>query len=122
MMKIAIPTRENMVDNHFGHCEFYTILTIGQDKSIQNSETIPSPEGCGCKSNIAEVLEKAGVSVMLAGNMGQGAFNVLTAHHIRVIRGCSGNIQNVVTAYLNGEITDSGIGCSSHEHHHQCGS
>ena len=57
---------------------------------------------------------------MLAGNMGQGALNVLTSHHIKVIRGCSGNILNVVTGYLNGKITDSGIGCSSHEHHHEC--
>ena len=34
MMKIAIPTRENMVDNHFGHCEYYTVLAIGQDNQI----------------------------------------------------------------------------------------
>ena len=119
MMKIAIPTRDNVIDNHFGHCEYYTILTVGQDNQILSSETIPSPQGCGCKSNIASELECMGVSVMLAGNMGQGALNVLTAHHIKVIRGCSGNILNVATDYLNGKIADSGIGCSSHEHH-QC--
>lgn len=117
MMKIAIPTRENEVDDHFGHCEYYTVLTIGQDNRILSNEIIPSPQGCGCKSNIAGELEKMGVNVMLAGNMGQGALNVLTSHNIKVVRGCSGNIQNVVTDYLNGKITDSGIGCSSHEHH-----
>ena len=120
MMKIAIPTRENAVDNHFGHCEYYTILTVGQDNQILSSETIPSPQGCGCKSNIAGELEGMGVSVMLAGNMGQGALNVLTAHHIKVIRGCSGNILDIATDYLNGKLTDSGVGCSSHEHHHEC--
>jgi len=120
MMKIAIPTRENAVDNHFGHCEYYTILTVGQDNQILSSETIPSPQGCGCKSNIAGELENMGVSVMLAGNMGQGALNVLTTHHIKVIRGCSGNILDVATDYLNGKLTDSGVGCSSHEHHHEC--
>ena len=118
MMKIAIPTKENVVDNHFGHCEYYTILTVGQDNQILSSETIPSPQGCGCKSNIAG--ENMGVSVMLAGNMGQGALNVLTTHHIKVIRGCSGNILDVATDYLNGKLTDSGVGCSSHEHHHEC--
>ena len=120
MMKIAIPTKENVVDNHFGHCEYYTILTVGQDNQILSSETIPSPQGCGCKSNIAGELENMGVSVMLAGNMGQGALNVLTTHHIKVIRGCSGNILDVATDYLNGKLTDSGVGCSSHEHHHEC--
>lgn len=52
-MKIAIPTKENMVDDHFGHCEYYTVLTIGQDNQILSSEMIPSPQGCGCKSDIA---------------------------------------------------------------------
>ena len=27
-MKIAIPTRDNQVDDHFGHCDHYTIYTI----------------------------------------------------------------------------------------------
>lgn len=117
---IQKPTKENVVDNHFGHCEYYTILTVGQDNQILSSETIPSPQGCGCKSNIAGELENMGVSVMLAGNMGQGALNVLTTHHIKVIRGCSGNILDVATDYLNGKLTDSGVGCSSHEHHHEC--
>ena len=108
------------LNNHFGHCEYYTILTVGQDNQILSSETIPSPQGCGCKSNIAGELENMGVSVMLAGNMGQGALNVLTTHHIKVIRGCSGNILDIATDYLNGKLTDSGVGCSSHEHHHEC--
>lgn len=118
--KIAIPTKDNVVDNHFGHCEYYTILTVGQDNQILGSECIPSPQGCGCKSNIASQLEEMGVSVMLAGNMGQGALNVLTAHGIKVIRGCSGNILDVATSYLNGEISDSGMSCASHAHH-ECG-
>ena len=120
MVKIAIPTRENVVDSHFGHCEYYTILPRGQDHQNLNSETTPSPQGCGCKSKIAGEWEDMGVTVMLAGNMGQGALNVLASHHIKVIRGCSGNIMDVTTDYLNGKITDSGISCSSHEHHHEC--
>lgn len=122
MKKIAIPTRDNAVDNHFGHCEFYTILTVGDDNRILTSETLPSPQGCGCKSDIANRLEEMGVSVMLAGNMGQGALNKLSAHHIEVIRGCMGDIQQVAEDYLNGKITDSGIGCAAHVNgHHQCG-
>ncbi len=119
-MKIAIPTRDNVIDNHFGHCEYYTVLTVDQENQIVSSETIPSPQGCGCKSNIAGELEEKGVSVMLAGNMGQGALNVLTSHHIQVVRGCSGNIMEVAAAYLSGKLTDSGVGCTSHEHHHEC--
>ena len=72
--------------------------------------------------NIAPIVpsQTKQVSVMLAGNMGQGALNVLTAHNIKVIRGCSGNILDVATDYLNGKLIDSGVGCSSHAHQHEC--
>lgn len=119
-MKIAIPTRDNMVDSHFGHCEYYTIFHIENNKIIAK-ETIPSPLGCGCKSNIASVLREKGVELMLAGNMGEGAKNVLERSNISIIRGCSGLVEVVVLQYLGGKISDSGLGCNhSNGEEHQC--
>ncbi|NLL51899.1 MAG: dinitrogenase iron-molybdenum cofactor biosynthesis protein [Peptococcaceae bacterium] len=120
-MKIALPSRENQVDSHFGHCEYFTIFTIDDNnKQILNQETIPSSEGCGCKSNIAQTLADMGVSIMLAGNMGQGAVNVLNKVGIQVVRGCSGNVKEVTLQYLQGTLVDSGDSCEAHEHgcHH----
>ena len=54
---------------------------------------------------------------MLAGDMGDGAKNVLTANSIHVVRGCSGDIYQLIKNYLEGNIVDSGIGCHSHECH-----
>lgn len=122
-MKIAIPTRDEEVDTHFGHCAYYTVFTIGGDNKITELELIASPEGCGCKSNIAEILKNEGVKLMLAGTMGDGALQTLNRSDIDVIRGCSGNVEDVVKAYLKGEITDSGIGCEHHHDHsgeHNC--
>lgn len=119
-MKVAVPTRDNRVDDHFGHCDHYTIYTI-ENKEIVNTETLPSPEGCGCKSGIAAELQKIGVEVMLAGNMGEGAKNKLEAHGIKVIRGCSGSINFVIGGFLAGAIMDSGLGCAGHSGEHQCG-
>ena len=119
-MKIAVPTRDGRVDDHFGHCDHYTIFTI-EDHRIVAREELPSPQGCGCKSGIAADLQQKGVEVMLAGNMGEGAKQILTKHHIRVIRGCSGPVEPLVAAYLRGELSDSGEGCTAHEcgeHHH----
>ena len=115
-MKIAIPTRGNVVDDHFGHCEAYTVFNIDGNKKIISSEMLPSPQGCGCKSNIASVLKEMGVSVMLAGNMGNGALNVLNSHGIEVYRGCSGDVRQLTEVFLQGEVGDSGEGCKSHEH------
>ncbi len=123
MKKVAVPTRGNVVDDHFGHCEGYTVFTIGENSKIEKTETIPSPQGCGCKSNIADTLQQKGVTVMLAGNMGNGALNVLKSHGIDVYRGCLGDVHQLVEDFLLGKIGDSGEGCKSHEHHgqeHQC--
>ncbi|MDD4645853.1 MAG: NifB/NifX family molybdenum-iron cluster-binding protein [Bacteroidales bacterium] len=122
-MKIAVPTRGNEVDSHFGHCDAYTVFTIDHDNKVEKSELLPSPEGCGCKSNIAGVLQGMGVSVMLAGNMGDGALNVLNMHGIDVYRGCSGNVHQLVDVFLAGNVNDSGEGCHQHGEHdggHQC--
>lgn len=116
--RIAVPTRGNNVDEHFGHCEYYTVYSISGGK-VEKKETLESPQGCGCKSNIASVLKEMNVITMLAGNMGAGALNVLGMHGINVVRGCSGNVDEVVNQYLAGSLSDSGTSCS---HHHGNGS
>ena len=113
-MKIAVPTREGVVDNHFGHCDHYTIFTV-EEGAVKGIDTLASPQGCGCKSNIASTLQQMGISVLLAGSMGEGAKNKLSQHNIRVVRGCSGAVEAVVEAFLKGFVFDSGVGCHAHE-------
>jgi predicted Fe-Mo cluster-binding NifX family protein len=117
-MKIAVPTKEKNVDDHFGHCAYFTVFTTGDKKEIISEEVVPSPAGCGCKSNIVHTLSQLGVQVMLAGNMGDGAVNVLNSKGIKVVRGCSGNAKTVTEKWLEGAVVDSGIVC--HEHEHGC--
>ena len=117
-MKIALPSKENRIDDHFGHCEYFTVFTVNDNNEIISEEIVDSPVGCGCKSNIAQTLSLMGVKIMLAGNMGEGAVNILSSHGIKVFRGCSGEIKTVIKNYLDGKLIDSGIMC--HEHQHEC--
>ena len=118
-MKIAVPvTNDNQVDSHFGHCEFFRIFTVSENNEIKDVKTINSEEGCGCKSNIANTLAENGVTVMLAGGIGGGAINVLGNAGIEVVRGCSGNSEELVKQYIAGLVLDSGESCQQHEHHH----
>jgi predicted Fe-Mo cluster-binding NifX family protein len=128
MRKIAIPvTENNQLEDHFGQCEFYAVYTITDKNEIIEAQSIESEQGCGCKSNIASVLAENGVSIMLAGGIGAGAINVLNNSGIQVLRGCSGNIEDILKQYTNSEIIDSGESCLQHEHHkgdgqdHVCG-
>ena len=118
-MKIALPARAGQVDEHFGHCECFTIFSVDTNNKIISEETVTPPEGCGCKSNIIPVLAEMDVTIMLAGNMGDGAVKKLVENGIEVIRGCSGAIREVAESWLAGQVDDSGAGCASHD---GCGS
>lgn len=119
-MKVAVPTRENMVDDHFGHCEYYTVFTV-ENNEIAKSEIIGSPQDCGCKSEIAGTLASMDVTVMLAGGIGMGAINKLNSEGIQVVRGCSGDVNELMNLWLKGNVADSGESCGQHEHHHEHG-
>ena len=67
--------------------------------------------------NIASVLAGQGVTIMLAGGIGDGAINVLGFSGIKVVRGCTGNAAEVVKLYIDGKINDSGQSCLQHEQH-----
>lgn len=118
MKKIAIPTRDEMVDDHFGHCAYYTVVTLDEQNGVVGRERLDSPEGCGCKSNIASVMQEMGITLMLAGNMGMGAYNKLNAHGISVVRGCHGKVEEVLKAFRSGELKDSLESCDHHDCSH----
>ncbi len=121
-MKIAVPVTSNFeIDDHFGHCEFYNIYTISDKNEIVDVEKLESPQGCGCKSDIASVLSQKNVSIMLAGGIGDGAINVLNRVGIEVIRGCSGKSEDVIKLFLSGLIKDNGESCQQHTEHHADG-
>ena len=113
IMKIAVPSRDGLVDEHFGHCKEFLVFKVEGDKLIVEP-AIPSPEGCGCKSGVSADLARAGVTHLVAGNMGEGAVRVLGAHGINVIRGASGNAAVAAHSFFKGTLADSGMGCAGH--------
>ncbi len=120
-MKIAVPVKaDGQIDNHFGHCESYKVFAVTGENKVSEVDVIKSTQVCGCKSNIAGVLASSGVSVLLAGGIGNGAINVLHNAGINVIRGCEGEAAEIVKQYATGRIIDSGEICHHHDEGHVC--
>ena len=111
-MKIAVPSREGRVDEHFGHCKEFLVFKV-EGKTLVPEATIGSSESCGCKSGVAGDLAAAGVTHMVAGNMGEGAVRVLSSHGMTVVRGASGDAKAAAQAYANGELVDANVGCAA---------
>jgi len=111
-MKIAIPTAGKHVDGHFGQARTFTIFTLDDARQVVEEETFFPPSGCGCQSTVGVSMQAKGVSVMLVGNIGQGAVNKMAEHGIQVVRGCEGDFREVLEKWLAGEITDLNILCN----------
>jgi predicted DNA-binding protein (UPF0251 family)/predicted Fe-Mo cluster-binding NifX family protein len=118
-MKIAVPSRDGLVDEHFGHCKEFLIFRVEGEELVEE-QAVPSLEGCGCKSGVASILARSGVTHLVAGNMGEGAVHVLEAQGIQVVRGASGQARAAVEAFAKGEFADSGKGCAGHGEGHEC--
>ena len=114
MMKIAVPARQGLVDAHFGHCDHFMVFGLDEERRIIEEHRVDSPDGCGCKSNIAGVLARMGVTDMVAGSMGEGAVRVLQAHGISVVRGASGEARQAAEMFAAGKLADSGEACVEH--------
>ena len=109
-MKIAITAKNNdfnsEIDPRFGRCSFFIILdldTMGFE-SISN-ESAMSSGGAGIQA--AQTIAKAGVEVVVTGNMGPNAFQTLSAAGIRVFTGANGTVKEAVEKYKKGELKEA---------------
>jgi predicted Fe-Mo cluster-binding NifX family protein len=120
MKKIAVPiTRDNQIENHFGHCQSYEVYTFSDTNEVLDLQLIDSEKKCGCKSDIINILAHNEVTFMLSGIIGSKAKNKLNRAGIEVIRGCSGDSSTVVLEFIEGNISDNGIGCLQHTQKHK---
>ena len=116
--RIAVPTNNGQVAQHFGRCPKYTICEV-EDCNILNTEVIENP---GHKPNfLPNYLSDLNVDIVLAGGMGQKAFNLFQQNNIEVVTGASGIVKDSVKAYLNNELDTKSDICDhgeSHQHGH----
>ncbi|WP_430971966.1 NifB/NifX family molybdenum-iron cluster-binding protein [Sunxiuqinia rutila] len=115
MIKIAIPSKENSIDNHFGHCEYLTIVELNEQLEIIRVSPKATDKSCGCKSNLAEELASEGVQLLLAGGIGQGAINKLKSQHIEVIPGFQGTIEEVIAKWKAKDFPADLSICTEHQ-------
>ncbi len=114
-MKIAIPTQNDQIDNHFGHCEYFTLVDVDENKEVINKATMESEAVCGCKSGLAGVLQQMGVKLLLAGGIGDGAVRKLKQHNIDVIAGFSGSIDEVIRKWKTEDYSLNFTICTEHQ-------
>lgn len=119
-MKIAVTYDNGTVFQHFGRTEAFKVYEV-EDKKVVSSEVISS-NGSGHEA-LAGILAEQGIDVLICGGIGGGAQAALAEAGIGLISGAEGNTDEVVEAFLRGELTSTGSNCHHHDHEegHSCG-
>jgi len=110
-MILAIAKEGSEVSQHFGHCEGFEVVYIEEGK-VTKQETIPNP---GHRPGYLPVfLSEKGVNLIVAGGMGASAQQLFRERGIEVYTGVMGDVDQVVTAYVNGELKSDNSVCKGH--------
>jgi len=112
-MKIAIPTANQKLCLHFGHCEVFTFLEIDETTNtiISTEEITPPPHQPGI---IPPWVKEQGASIVIAGGMGGRAQQIFEHFGIKLITGAPAEApEKVALDYLNGTLI-TGINTCDH--------
>jgi predicted Fe-Mo cluster-binding NifX family protein len=83
--KIAVPVDANgILDGHFGHCKFFEIITVEQNKIVSQEKVVPPPHEPGV---LPKWLAEIGATDILAGGMGQKAIQIFNYNNVNVFVG-----------------------------------
>lgn len=116
ILRIGFPTNDEVtVEEHFGHCEKFMVFSIENGKVV-NKECLIAPEHA--PGVFPRFIGSNNINVVITGGMGQRAIDLIKANGGEVILGASGNIEDVLKVYLEGELYSKGSACAHHHHDH----
>ena len=108
-MKIAIPTENGKVCEHFGRSPEFTIFTVENNKLIKK-EVIANP---GHRTGfLPKFFHDIGVKIVIVGGAGWRAQQFFSQYGIKFISGISGNIDKVIEDYLDNKLENKESLCS----------
>jgi predicted Fe-Mo cluster-binding NifX family protein len=95
------------VDPRFGRCQYFVFV----DSDTMAFEAMPNqaiaaPGGAGIQA--AQAVVNKGVEVLISGNIGPNAFQVLSAAGVKVVTGAYGTVKEAVELYKSGTLRETG--------------
>ncbi len=113
-MRIALAVDNNMITEHFGHCEYFVVYDV-EGKDVSGSEIIKNPPHQ--RGFLPKFLKDNNIDVIITGNMGKMAVNNLKDLGVECYLGVTGNMIDVLNSYLDGTLVSNDEICEQHMHH-----
>ena len=95
------------LDPRFGRSQYFVIV----DSDTMAFEAVPNeavnaPGGAGIQA--AQAMVNKGVDVVISGNMGPNAFQVLSTAGVKIATGAYGTVKEAVEMYKSGKLSETG--------------
>jgi predicted Fe-Mo cluster-binding NifX family protein len=95
------------VDPRFGRSQYFVIVDPAtMEFEAMPNEAINAPGGAGIQA--AQAMVNKGVNVVISGNMGPNAFQVLSTAGVKIATGAYGTVKDAIELYKAGKLTETG--------------
>jgi predicted Fe-Mo cluster-binding NifX family protein len=108
-MKIAISSKgkdlDSDLDDVFGRCHYFIIAELknGKIKKVETIENTSAKQMGGAGISAAQKVAEKDVSVVITGNIGPRALDVLKQFNIEIYNG-SGLIKEILQKFIEGKL------------------
>jgi predicted Fe-Mo cluster-binding NifX family protein len=94
------------VDSRFGRCPYFVVVDSETlEFTVVSNDSTNAAHGAGIQA--AQTVANMGVKVVITGNVGPNAFNVLSATGIKIVTGASGSVRDAVEKYKRGQLKEA---------------
>ena len=106
---IAVPSSNGLLDEHFGHCRQFLLISVEGDRIISGSIIDAPPHKPGL---LPKFLAEKGVTDVIAGGMGNRAIQLFNQHQVNVFVGAPKQAPaEIVDGFLKGSLEFSANYC-----------
>ncbi len=107
-MKIGVTSTgkdfSSEMDPRFGRAAYFIIVDSETmvPEVVENSQNLDLPQGAGIQAG--KTIVDNHVDVLITGNCGPKAFNVLQHAGVKVVTGAKGRVADVISQYKDGKL------------------
>jgi len=95
------------VDPRFGRCQYFVFIDSDTMAfEAMANKAIAAPGGAGIQA--AQTVVNKGANVLISGNIGPNAFQVLSTADVKIATGAYGTVKEAVEMYKGGKLNEAG--------------
>ena len=113
IMRVAVTYDNGEIFQHFGRTESFKVYEVENNEIISSEIVNSNGQGHGA---LAGVLAMNQIDVLICGGIGGGAQMALAEAGIELCAGATGDADQAVRMYLDGNLVNTGSNCNHHQH------